>query len=66
MILQLLKHWGEKGFDDHVENVKKFYKEKADIAVEAAKKHLSGNYNPKSLNQSSDLYESVLDSLYHN
>nr|KAG5703261.1 hypothetical protein BaRGS_034172 [Batillaria attramentaria] len=42
LLLQLLKHWGQDGLLDHADELKDFYKKKADTAVQSATKYLAG------------------------
>jgi len=42
MVLALLKHWGEEGWEAHLENVCNFYKTQRDHFLKSAEKHLSG------------------------
>ena len=39
---ELLKVWGEEGFDKHIEEVKEFYRKRRDVMHAAAEKHLKG------------------------
>eukprot|EP01100_Stratorugosa_tubuloviscum_P003745 TRINITY_DN1902_c0_g1_i1.p1 TRINITY_DN1902_c0_g1~~TRINITY_DN1902_c0_g1_i1.p1 ORF type:complete len:450 (-),score=189.85 TRINITY_DN1902_c0_g1_i1:54-1403(-) len=42
VILSLLKHWGRSGWENHIEQVQKFYKMKRDELLGAANEHLTG------------------------
>lgn len=42
MLVQLLRHYGHDGFLRHLDSVMEFYKQKAEMAVECAERHLSG------------------------
>jgi len=38
----LLKHWGRDGWLNHVSNIKTFYRNKRDMCIKSAEKHLNG------------------------
>jgi kynurenine/2-aminoadipate aminotransferase len=40
--LLILKEWGYEGFDNHVETVTEFYRQKKYMCLKAAEKHLTG------------------------
>lgn len=42
VLFQILNHWGYDGFDNHVDTVTQFYREKKDLCIKAAQKHLTG------------------------
>ncbi|XP_045158771.2 kynurenine/alpha-aminoadipate aminotransferase, mitochondrial-like [Mercenaria mercenaria] len=42
VLLQILNEWGYEGFDQHVEIVTEFYRQKKNICLKAAEKHLTG------------------------
>ncbi|XP_064617176.1 kynurenine/alpha-aminoadipate aminotransferase, mitochondrial-like [Liolophura sinensis] len=42
LLLKLLQDWGSEGFDKHVEKVASFYRERRDICLKMAEKHLKG------------------------
>ena len=39
---ELLKTWGQKGFESHVAQVQNFYKDQRDKMLKAAETHLTG------------------------
>ncbi|XP_060578972.1 kynurenine/alpha-aminoadipate aminotransferase, mitochondrial-like [Ruditapes philippinarum] len=41
-LLLILKEWGYEGFDNHVETVTEFYRQKKYMCLKAAEKHLTG------------------------
>ena len=42
MLEKLFRHWGNEGFKQHVEEIRKFYKRKRDLMTRAVEKHLTG------------------------
>jgi len=44
MVMELLRQWGHSGFMDHVAKVEEFYRGRRDRMMQAAEKHLTGNY----------------------
>lgn len=42
VLLKLMQHWGEEGFEDHVKSVCSFYQAQRDAFLASADKHLTG------------------------
>ena len=42
IVSELLKKWGQEGFDQHVSRVQEFYMKQRDAMLQCAEKHLTG------------------------